>query len=117
MSVTVYGFVSLMTACVCLVVWFFWAFLPEEVLRDNLGISYYPSKWWALAFPTWLLFSVWIMAFCYSASFFYVAPSLKSRKLLQDSYTRQQKEETTKFEIQNAIDLNLEIVNTLMFNT
>lgn len=29
-----------------------WAYSPEEALH-SVGITYYPSKWWALALPAW----------------------------------------------------------------
>ncbi|RUP48000.1 PIG-P-domain-containing protein [Jimgerdemannia flammicorona] len=33
-------------------IYLLWAFLPDEILR-SLGITYYPSRYWALAVPVW----------------------------------------------------------------
>ena len=32
----------------CYAVFLLWAYLPEHVLHD-LGVTYYPSKYWAVA--------------------------------------------------------------------
>lgn len=29
-----------------------WAYSPPQLLH-SLGVTYYPSKWWALALPAW----------------------------------------------------------------
>jgi len=34
-----------------------WAYLPSPFLHQ-LGIHYYPNRWWALAVPAWLVMSV-----------------------------------------------------------
>jgi phosphatidylinositol glycan class P protein len=34
-----------------------WAFLPSPFLHQ-LGIDYYPNRWWALALPAWLVVSL-----------------------------------------------------------
>ncbi len=31
-----------------------WAYLPAPILHQ-LGIQYYPNRWWALAIPCWLI--------------------------------------------------------------
>ncbi len=112
---TVYGFVSWMAASVSMAVWTIWAFLPDKTLEEVCGLSYYPQKWWALAIPTWLIFSAFTAAFLYHASFWYVAPPLNARILLVDSATLNQKIETQDFEIKSARDIPLETVNRLMF--
>lgn len=34
-----------------------WAFLPSPFLHQ-MGIYYYPNRWWALAIPAWLVMAV-----------------------------------------------------------
>jgi phosphatidylinositol glycan class P protein len=102
-----------MTATVVLIIYFLWAFLPDEVLQD-LGVSYFPIKYWALALPTYLLLSTWIGVFAYSASFFYLAPPLDAPLLIQDSYTLTQHKNDGNFAIRNAQDLDLAKVNRMM---
>ena len=114
-TTTVYGFVSWMTATVVLIIYLLWAYLPDETLKD-LGISYFPSKYWALALPTYLLLSVWVGLFAYSAFFFYLAPPLDAPILIKDSYTRTQRKTDGNFAIPNAQDLDLAKVNKLMLS-
>ena len=113
MSTTVYGFVSWMTATVVLIIYFLWAFLPDHVLKD-LGISYFPIKYWALALPTYLLLSMWLGIFAYSASFFYLAPPLDAAILIRDSFTQKHDKGHGSFAIPNAHDLDLAKVNRMM---
>ena len=39
------------------VLFLFWAYTPGQVLEAH-GITYYPSKYWAVALPTWLCVTV-----------------------------------------------------------
>lgn len=41
-----------------------WAYLPDEVL-ESYGITYYPSKYWALAIP-----SMMVTTFTFSSIFY-----------------------------------------------
>ncbi|KAL1920095.1 uncharacterized protein VTP21DRAFT_1241 [Calcarisporiella thermophila] len=47
-----YGFVIYLLSFIAFVIYLLWAYLPEKTLH-SLGISYYPSKYWALALPVW----------------------------------------------------------------
>ena len=41
----------------CAVAYLIWAFVPASVLA-SLGITYYPSPYWATALPAWFCVSV-----------------------------------------------------------
>ena len=41
----------------CTVLYMLWAYIPNSVL-ESYGIHYYPSKYWAVALPTWACVSV-----------------------------------------------------------
>jgi hypothetical protein len=56
-SVEVYGFAGWIASAVAFVAFLVWAVLPESCLHA-LGITYYPSKHWALAIPLWLVLLV-----------------------------------------------------------
>lgn len=53
----VYGFVGSITTVTATAVYLVWAYTPEPYLR-SLGITYYPSKYWALAVPSFVMVAV-----------------------------------------------------------
>ncbi|KAI8068479.1 PIG-P-domain-containing protein, partial [Gongronella butleri] len=59
-----YGFVMYLATFVVFGLYIIWAYLPDRILHD-LGITYYPSRYWALAIPTWLMVLVWFIFFYY----------------------------------------------------
>ena len=108
----VYGFMSWMLAALGTVVFILWAILPDHVLRA-IGISYYPSKWWVVAASTYLVVSLFLGAFFYLASSFFMAPPLTSRRLIVDSFSAGKTGEFG-FEIPSARDLPWSAVNRLV---
>ncbi|KAK9729658.1 hypothetical protein K7432_000066 [Basidiobolus ranarum] len=48
-----YGFVIYLISFFAYGGWLLWAYLPEGTL-DKIGITYYPNRYWALAFPVWI---------------------------------------------------------------
>lgn len=48
------GFAAHVVSLLVLFVWTFWALTPDRIL-NSLGVWYYPSRWWALASPAWIL--------------------------------------------------------------
>ncbi|KAF7809230.1 Phosphatidylinositol N-acetylglucosaminyltransferase subunit P [Senna tora] len=53
----VYGFVGSITVAVASVIFLLWAYVPESWLH-SIGISYYPSRYWALAVPTYVMVTI-----------------------------------------------------------
>eukprot|EP00842_Homolaphlyctis_polyrhiza_P003167 jgi/Hompol1/3851/HPOL_006784-RA len=49
-----YGFVLYMASFVAVVLYCVWAVFPDEAL-EHIGITYYPSRHWALVCPLWTL--------------------------------------------------------------
>ena len=55
-----YGFTLYLTSSLCFIVYILWSYLPSPFLHQ-LGIYYYPNRWWALAIPAWtVMFGVYI---------------------------------------------------------
>ncbi|KAF2095031.1 PIG-P, partial [Rhizodiscina lignyota] len=55
-----YGFALYLASSAAFLMYVLWAFLPSPFLHQ-LGIYYYPDRWWALAVPAWLVMAVgWI---------------------------------------------------------
>jgi phosphatidylinositol N-acetylglucosaminyltransferase subunit P len=49
-----YGFALYLASSVAFLMYVLWSYLPSPFLHQ-LGIYYYPNRWWALAVPAWLV--------------------------------------------------------------
>jgi len=49
-----YGFAVYLGSSVALLLYIVWAYVPSPLLHQ-MGIHYYPNRWWALAVPCWLM--------------------------------------------------------------
>jgi phosphatidylinositol glycan class P protein len=49
-----YGFALYLASSAAFLMYLLWSFLPSPFLHQ-LGIHYYPNRWWALAVPAWLV--------------------------------------------------------------
>jgi phosphatidylinositol N-acetylglucosaminyltransferase subunit P len=49
-----YGFAVYLASSGAFLMYLLWAFLPSPFLHQ-LGIHYYPNRWWAIALPAWLI--------------------------------------------------------------
>lgn len=58
-----YGFTLYLTSSLAFMVYILWSFLPSPFLHQ-LGIYYYPNRWWALAIPAW---TVMLLVYIYVA--------------------------------------------------
>ncbi|KAG8632070.1 hypothetical protein KVT40_001210 [Elsinoe batatas] len=55
-----YGFTLYLGSSLIFLIYLLWSFLPSPFLHQ-LGIYYYPNRWWSLAIPAWLVMLVtWI---------------------------------------------------------
>ncbi|KAK5133170.1 hypothetical protein LTR08_008106 [Meristemomyces frigidus] len=52
-----YGFTLYLTSSLTFLAYTLWAYLPSPFLHQ-LGIYYYPNRWWALAVPAWFMMLV-----------------------------------------------------------
>ncbi|GAB7343691.1 hypothetical protein MBLNU457_1676t1 [Dothideomycetes sp. NU457] len=52
-----YGFTLYLTSSLCYLIYLLWSFLPSAILHQ-LGIYYYPNRWWSLAIPAWMVVCV-----------------------------------------------------------
>ena len=82
-----YGFVAWIGTHICYAMFILWAYLPERALQE-LGVTYYPNKYWAVALPCHALVSVFAI---FVFHWFYHAmrvPPLESFSNLVDEYTQ-----------------------------
>lgn len=82
-QVEVYGFVGYILSFVVFGLYLLWAYLPEHVLQD-LGITYYPNKYWAIAVPCWTCVAVVYGVIVYVCITFIRNPSLDSKHAYTD---------------------------------
>lgn len=54
-----YGFVLYLASSLAFFLYIMWSYLPSPFLHQ-LGITYYPNRWWSLAIPAWI-----VMVLCY----------------------------------------------------
>ncbi|OXV10042.1 hypothetical protein Egran_02192 [Elaphomyces granulatus] len=52
-----YGFVLYLASSLAFLIYLLWSYLPSPFLHQ-LGISYYPDRWWSLAIPSFLVMSI-----------------------------------------------------------
>jgi phosphatidylinositol glycan class P protein len=114
----VYGFVGSITIVIATVIYLVWAYTPEPWLH-SLGITYYPSKYWALAVPSFVIVSVFLMMMLYLGLNFLATPPPYSLNVIYDEHSR----ESTTFiplkgmekPIDPISDVGIDQINHLMF--
>ena len=85
MNTGIYGFVAWIGTHLCYAVFLLWAYLPEHVLH-GLGVTYYPSKYWAVAVPCHLLVSLAAVYLLYWFVNMMRLPPLESFHNILDEY-------------------------------
>ncbi|EME42970.1 hypothetical protein DOTSEDRAFT_105465, partial [Dothistroma septosporum NZE10] len=79
-----YGFTLYLTSSLAFIVFLLWAYLPSPFLHQ-LGIHYFPDRWWALAIPAWTVVLVlYIYVALASYNIGYLTLPLKSVECLVD---------------------------------
>lgn len=114
----VYGFVGTITTVIATVIYLVWAYTPEPWLH-SLGITYYPSKYWALAVPTFAMVTVVLVIVFYIGLNFMITPPPTSFNTMFDEYSREPSkfvpEEGEEQPIEPISDIDIGHVNDLMF--
>ncbi|KAK4414331.1 Phosphatidylinositol N-acetylglucosaminyltransferase subunit P [Sesamum alatum] len=84
----VYGFVGSITTVVSTVVFIIWAYVPDSWLH-SIGIYYYPSRYWALAVPTYFSVTVALAIGFYIGVNFMATPPPTSLNSMFDEFSRE----------------------------
>ncbi|KAL3739062.1 hypothetical protein ACJRO7_020459, partial [Eucalyptus globulus] len=116
----VYGFVGSITTVVATVIFFTWAYVPEHWLHA-VGIYYYPSRYWALAVPTYIVVTVALALAFYIGLNFLSTPPPTSLNTLFDEFTRDPSifgplGEGDELPIEPLSDIPIDEINRLMFD-
>ncbi|GIX60915.1 phosphatidylinositol N-acetylglucosaminyltransferase subunit P [Babesia caballi] len=113
MEIEIKAYVSLIFCYVSLGLYFLWALTPEWLIH-SYGITYYPSKHWAVALPSSLL----LMAFFIIAYNFFsersMLPPLNGASAFTDTHAEQSQEARRKQKIA-LYDVSIESVNKMLY--
>ncbi|KAK9123574.1 hypothetical protein Sjap_013176 [Stephania japonica] len=117
----VYGFVGSISTVVATVLFLIWAYIPEPWLH-SVGITYYPSRYWAFAVPIFAMVAVVLAIGFYVGLNFMVTPPPTSFNTMFDEYSREPTKfaDTTRGEeqpIEPLSDIGINKINDLMFNS
>lgn len=84
----VYGFAWFLFFETLFVLYVFWAFVPDTILVDTLGLTYLPDKYFALYIPIFVLCCLTIFAFLiYPPSNLAMQDDINDLHTIRDQYT------------------------------
>ena len=81
----VYGFVGWLGTLVGFLLYLLWAYLPVEILH-NLGVTYYPSRYWAVAIPAYVCVAVVFIFTTYSGFCLMINPPVDAFSTFTDKH-------------------------------
>eukprot|EP00457_Paulinella_chromatophora_P007289 gb/GEZN01007312.1/.p1 GENE.gb/GEZN01007312.1/~~gb/GEZN01007312.1/.p1 ORF type:complete len:308 (-),score=37.55 gb/GEZN01007312.1/:521-1444(-) len=116
----IYGFVLWISVAIGYILFVGWAFIPDDVLF-SMGVTYSPSKYWALVIPAWILVALLFLCTFYSAYNLASTNPLHSIHTVSDQYTRyMDKTERQQLllvddSVPDAADLPIQTVNMLLY--
>ncbi|XP_059651697.1 phosphatidylinositol N-acetylglucosaminyltransferase subunit P-like [Cornus florida] len=116
----VYGFVGSISTVVSTVLFLVWAYVPERWLH-SIGLFYYPSRYWALAVPTYAMVTVVLAIGFYIGLNFMATPPPTSFNTMFDEFSREPlgfvpSAEGSEQPIEPISDISINQINDLMFN-
>lgn len=114
----VYGFVGSISTVVATVIFLVWAYVPENWLH-SVGIFYYPSRYWALAVPAYLMVTVALAIGFYIGLNFMATPPPTSFSTMFDEFSREPLTGVYDGDaqpIEPISDIGINKINNIMFN-
>lgn len=114
------GFVGSISTVVATAIFLIWGYAPDRWLH-TIGIFYYPSRYWALAVPTYAMVTVILAIGFYIGLNFMATPPPTSLNTMFDEYSREplRSEPSVKGNqqpIKALSDIGIDQINDLMFN-
>ncbi|CAK9318922.1 unnamed protein product [Citrullus colocynthis] len=114
----VYGFVGSISTVVATVIYLIWAYLPDSCLH-SIGIYYYPSRYWALAVPVFVMVSIALALLFYIGINFLSTPTPTSFHIIFDEFSKEPSISACSEQdrpIEPISDIGINRINELMFN-
>ncbi|XP_058800865.1 phosphatidylinositol N-acetylglucosaminyltransferase subunit P [Phymastichus coffea] len=89
---SVYGYAMYIGFNFLLLLYLIWAFIPDVILHETLGLTYWPSKYWAVALPIWILTAIAVFAFAiYPAINMSMTPEIDDPRTIIDEHGLEQR--------------------------
>ncbi|XP_008554031.1 phosphatidylinositol N-acetylglucosaminyltransferase subunit P [Microplitis demolitor] len=90
---SVYGYALYIGSNIVFFLYIIWAVVPDEILHEKLGLTYWPLKYWAVAIPIWVLTAIAVFAFIiYPAMNLLMTPDINDVRTIRDQYSLVQNE-------------------------
>lgn len=84
----VYGFAVFLLFKTLLFLYLFWAFVPDDFLENNLGLTYVPDKYFAMFLPMVVMVALMFFAFLiYPALNLSITPDVDDVSTIRDKYS------------------------------
>ncbi|XP_012280952.1 phosphatidylinositol N-acetylglucosaminyltransferase subunit P [Orussus abietinus] len=82
---SVYGYAIYIGSYMVFILYLIWAVVPEEFLHNWLGLTYWPSKYWAVAIPIWAVTAIAVFAsVIYPAMNMLKTPNIDDVRTIED---------------------------------
>ncbi|KAG8089311.1 hypothetical protein GUJ93_ZPchr0011g28006 [Zizania palustris] len=114
----VYGFVGSITTTVATAIYLIWAYTPEHCLH-SVSITYYPSRYWALAAPLFVIVVVALSMVIYMSFNLLATPPPTSFDTIFDKQSRERAMFYPAMVVESPIepisDISIAEINSLIF--
>ncbi|KAI8906999.1 PIG-P [Powellomyces hirtus] len=118
-----YGFVVYLTSFVAFATYLVWALCSDEVI-NGLGVYYYPTRWWALVLPVYILGLIPFTILMFTGTNLYRTPPLTSFDTISEEKAKvlafpldahKLKKLASEDSIPEIEDIPLSIVNQILY--
>lgn len=92
----IHGFVMFLLSLLCLLFYYLWALIPKQIIIATTGITYFPSKYWAISIPIFCLLFILIFGFfLYPGLILYLTPPLNDISTIYDCHHKKMTNKTS----------------------
>jgi phosphatidylinositol glycan class P protein len=98
---SVYAFVGWIGSILVYIVFLVWAFAPESLMH-GIGITYYPSRYYAVALPAYIMVTMVVVGVFYVGINMFHTFEPEDLRTVEDRYTRTAPSQYLKFKNKGA---------------